>query len=83
MQPPDGSRLGCEQADAAPAGAKPDRAEGVMSRRELLTEDERTQLFGVPVDEASLARHDTLSRNRAGERLGNNAAKPAAPTRKV
>jgi len=24
-----------------------------MSRRELLTEDERAQLFGVPVDEAS------------------------------
>ena len=54
-----------------------------MSRRELLTEDERTQLFGVPVDEASLARHDTLWGNRAGERLGNNAAKPAAPTRKA
>ena len=32
-----------------------------MSRRELLTEEERTQLFGVPVDEASLARHYTLS----------------------
>jgi Domain of unknown function (DUF4158) len=32
-----------------------------MSRRELLTEDERAQLFGVPVDEASLARHYTLS----------------------
>src|SRR5215469_2750209 len=27
----------------------------------LLTEDERAQLFGVPVDEASLARHYTLS----------------------
>ena len=54
-----------------------------MSRRELLTEDERTQLFGVPVDEASLARHYSLWGNRASERLGNNAAKPAAPTRKV
>jgi hypothetical protein len=32
-----------------------------MSRRELLTEDEREQLFGVPVDEASLAKHYTLS----------------------
>jgi hypothetical protein len=32
-----------------------------MSRRKLLTEDERTQLFGVPVDEASLAKHYTLS----------------------
>ena len=32
-----------------------------MSRRELLTEVERAQLFGVPVDEASLARHYTLS----------------------
>ena len=32
-----------------------------MSRRELLTEEERAQLFGVPVDEASLARHYTLS----------------------
>lgn len=32
-----------------------------MSRRELLTEDERAQLFGVPVDEASLARRYTLS----------------------
>jgi hypothetical protein len=32
-----------------------------MSRRKLLTEDERRQLFGVPVDEASLAKHYTLS----------------------
>ena len=32
-----------------------------MSRRELLTEDERAQLFGVPVDKASLAKHYTLS----------------------
>ena len=36
-------------------------AEGAMGRRELLTEDERTLLFGVPVDEASLARHYALS----------------------
>jgi hypothetical protein len=32
-----------------------------MGRRELLTEDERTLLFGVPVDEAGLARHYTLT----------------------
>ena len=32
-----------------------------MGRRELLTEDERARLFGIPVDEASLARHYTLS----------------------
>jgi hypothetical protein len=32
-----------------------------MSRRKLLTEDERAQLFGVSVDEASLAKYYTLS----------------------
>ena len=32
-----------------------------MGRRELLTEDERTLLFGVPVDEAGLARYYTLT----------------------
>ena len=32
-----------------------------MSRRKLLTEEERAQLFGVPIDEAGLARHYTLS----------------------
>ena len=32
-----------------------------MGRRVLLTEDERTLLFGVPVDEAGLARHYTLT----------------------
>ena len=32
-----------------------------MGRRELLTDDERRLLFGIPVDEASLARHYTLS----------------------
>ena len=32
-----------------------------MGRRELLTEDERTLLFGVPADEAGLARHYTLT----------------------
>jgi Domain of unknown function (DUF4158) len=32
-----------------------------MSRRELLTKEEREQLFGVPIDEASLVKHYTLS----------------------
>ena len=32
-----------------------------MSRRKLLTEDERAHLFGIPIDEAGLARHYTLS----------------------
>ena len=32
-----------------------------MGRRELLTDDERRLLFGIPVDEASFARHCTLS----------------------
>ena len=32
-----------------------------MSRRKLLTEDERANLFGIPIDEAGLARHYTLS----------------------
>ena len=32
-----------------------------MSRRDLLTEDERARLFGIPLDEASLVRHYTLS----------------------
>ena len=31
-----------------------------MARRELLTDEERTSLFGVPTDRASLARHYTL-----------------------
>ena len=32
-----------------------------MSRRDLLTDDERARLFGIPLDEASLVRHYTLS----------------------
>jgi TnpA family transposase len=32
-----------------------------VSRRKLLTEDERAHLFGIPIDEAGLARHYTLS----------------------
>jgi hypothetical protein len=31
-----------------------------MARRELLTEDERVSLFGVPTERAALARHYTL-----------------------
>ena len=32
-----------------------------MSRRKLLTEDERAHLFGIPIDEAGLARRYTSS----------------------
>ena len=32
-----------------------------MGRRELLTDDEWRLLFGIPVDEANLAKHYTLS----------------------
>jgi hypothetical protein len=41
--------------------ARPDGSEDIMSRRKLLTEDERAHLFGIPIDEAGLARHYTLS----------------------
>ena len=34
-----------------------------MARRELLTEEERVSLFGVPTDRATLARHYTLGPN--------------------
>ena len=32
-----------------------------MSRREILTETERKILFGVPIDDANIVRHYTLS----------------------
>ena len=32
-----------------------------MSRRDLLTEDERARLFGIPLDEVSLVWHYMLS----------------------
>ena len=37
-----------------------------MARRQLLTEGERRQLFGVPADPDALVRHYTLSRSDLG-----------------
>lgn len=48
-----------------------------MARRDLLTEDERRLLFGIPNDRARIAAHDMLT--PATSLLGSSGAKDMTP----